>query len=313
MKKSLLITLSLLLLCGATHSAASAQSPLDGGAAPTPFSTPVVVVVTPVSPPTPVPTPAPLQSVNAAVAEEVVAVAKVITYQGRLLSPSTSANKPDGIYEMSFRLYKNATGTAQADLVWGPETQNVTVARGLFTAFLGSVTPFGASVFNGQDLWLGVTVGTDGELLPRTRITAVAYALYAANADTLDGIDSTTFATKAQVMPIVLAADGTGSGLDADYLDGWNIGSFARGYTGTQYSGTLACEASVIVTTHSWPVDALATWQIRPLQVGGRFTWSVATELGGNGLIVYWITITNQNACSSGPWGYSMDYWAIDY
>lgn len=254
--------------------AVSAQSPwIDGSDKPAP--TPVVGVDVPfpnVARPVE-------QPVQAAVAQEVLAVASVITYQGRLVTPSTGVNKPDGTYEMSFRLYNHATATAQANLVWGPETQNLVVSKGLFSAALGSVTPFGAAVFNGQNLWLGVTVGTDPELAPRTRITAVAYALYAENAanaananyaqnaNLLDGIDSTTFATEAEVMPIVTSSDGAGSQVDADYLDGLDSTNFARnlGY-GVAYSGQCL-NVGVASNFYHYQVasaDDVRIWKIRP-------------------------------------------------
>ncbi|MFO7632533.1 MAG: hypothetical protein R6W76_08345, partial [Caldilinea sp.] len=68
------------------------------------------------------------------------------------------------------------------------------VSNGLFTTLLGDVAALPTSIFDGQNLWLGVKVGTDAEATPRQRIAAVAYALYSNNADLLDGLDSTAFA-----------------------------------------------------------------------------------------------------------------------
>ena len=142
----------------------------------------------------------------------------MITYQGRLLSPSRGVAKSDGTYPIVFRVY-NHPFNAGANLLW-TEPQDAVVQNGLFNVLLGSVTPFPAEIFNGQNLWLGVKAGSDPELAPRTRISAVAYALYADNADRLDGLDTAAFATTANIMPTVL---------DADSLDGEDSTAFPRG------------------------------------------------------------------------------------
>lgn len=228
--------------------------------------------------------------VEAAVAEEVLAVARLITYQGRLLTPSTGVNKPDGNYEITFRIYNHATATAQANLRW-METQTVPVSKGLFSVALGSVTPIPSNVFTGQNLWLGVTVGTDPELAPRTRITAVAYALYAENAATaanatnaanaanaalLDNIDSTTFATEEEVLPLVRAGDGSGSQVDADFLDGLDSGAFARnlGYALAATWANQCIGAGVTTGFYHYQVasaDDVRLWKLRPLADDTQF------------------------------------------
>lgn len=117
----------------------------------------------------------------------------VIHYQGRLLDPSTGQAKPDGAYVMNFSLYDVETAGSP---LWS-ETKNLGVNRGLFSTLLGDTTFFPADLFNGQTLYLGITVGSDPETAPRQRIASVAYAIFASTsawADTLDGQDSTAFA-----------------------------------------------------------------------------------------------------------------------
>ena len=131
------------------------------------------------------------------------ALPPVIAYQGRLLDPVTGQPKVDGAYVMAFNLYPVATGGAP---LW-TESKSVQANKGLFSTLLGDVAPLTLSIFTGQDLYLGVTVGSDPEAAPRQRIGHVAYAIYAqsaataanatsaANADLLDGQDATAFAT----------------------------------------------------------------------------------------------------------------------
>jgi hypothetical protein len=51
------------------------------------------------------------------------------------------------------------------------------VAGGLFSTLLGDTVALDQAIFNGQELWLGVKVGTDNEATPRQQLLPVAYAL----------------------------------------------------------------------------------------------------------------------------------------
>lgn len=113
-----------------------------------------------------------------------------ISYQGRLLDALSGQPKPDGLYTIAFRLYAVENGGAA---LW-TESKSVTVNKGLFNTLLGDVTPLEVATFNGQALFLGITVGSDPEAAPRQQLAHVAYAIFAANADTLDGKDGAAFA-----------------------------------------------------------------------------------------------------------------------
>lgn len=184
-----------------------------------------------------------------AITPQIPGVTPLLSYQGRLVTPGTGAPKPDGTYEMSFRLYTVATG---GTALW-TETRDVQVSGGVFSVLLGEITALNASHFNGQVLWLGIKVGADAEATPRQHLAHVAYALFAENAALLNGKADTAFAASShahsgadittgtvadariaatiardsEVFGLVTAADGTGSGLDADLLDGLNSTSFA--------------------------------------------------------------------------------------
>ncbi|MBX3051717.1 MAG: hypothetical protein KF753_09605 [Caldilineaceae bacterium] len=133
---------------------------------------------------------------------DTTAVTRVLHYQGRLMDPATKVPKPDGSYTMSFRLYNVATAGAA---LW-TENKSIAVTDGLFSTLLGDTTALDTNHFNGDDLYLGVTVGADPEATPRQRLAYSAYALFsvrsaqadsadnAGNADKLDGNDSTAFA-----------------------------------------------------------------------------------------------------------------------
>ncbi len=188
------------------------------------------------------------------VAQEVesVALSPVLTYQGRLLNPTTGAPMADGSYTFTFRLYNVESGGTE---LW-TELKDLTVTNGLFSHLLGSSTALPVAIFTGQDLWLGIKVGADAEATPRQRIAPVAYAMYSGNADRLDGQEGAYYrnatdlnagtvaearvdaaiARDSEVMGIVKANDGSGSTVDADLLDGQESTAFAgasHNHTGT--------------------------------------------------------------------------------
>lgn len=118
-----------------------------------------------------------------------VATNPQLLFQGQLLSPTTGQPVANGGYNMIFNLYNVASGGAP---LW-TETKQVVTTDGLFATLLGSVTPLNADIFNGQELYLGIAVGSDPEATPRQSLGYGAYAVFANKADTLDGLDSADF------------------------------------------------------------------------------------------------------------------------
>ncbi|MCI0696177.1 hypothetical protein L0337_29765, partial [candidate division KSB1 bacterium] len=99
-------------------------------------------------------------------------IPQTISYQG-ILTDASGIVPPDGNYNLTFKLYNVATGGSP---LW-TEAHSVAVSNGIFTIILGSLNPL-TPPFNEQ-YWLGITVGTDPELAPRTQLTASAYSLNA--------------------------------------------------------------------------------------------------------------------------------------
>jgi hypothetical protein len=96
-----------------------------------------------------------------------------ISYQGKLLE---NGNPVTGTKSISFTID-----------TW-TETQNITVANGLYSVQLGSITPIPASIFtDNANVSLQISVeGTD--LSPQTEILSVAYAFKAEKAGDTDNI-----------------------------------------------------------------------------------------------------------------------------
>ncbi len=97
-----------------------------------------------------------------------------VNYQGKL---TNSSGLPlTGTYSLTFALYNgSAPGTTPA---WS-ETQSVIVTNGLFNVLLGAVSPLYDTTFKSAEQWLGVKVGADPELTPRTRLAALPAASFA--------------------------------------------------------------------------------------------------------------------------------------
>lgn len=96
----------------------------------------------------------------------------LISYQGRLTDDG--GNPITGTPSMTLTIY-DGTGVSK----WAETHPAVQVDDGLFSVTLGSQTALPDTVFNGEDRYLGITVGSDGELSPRSLLTSAPGAAYA--------------------------------------------------------------------------------------------------------------------------------------
>ncbi len=178
----------------------------------------------------------------------------VISYQGYLTGP---AGEPiDDSVLITFAIY-DVPGDGVA--LWA-EGQLVDVDQGLFSVTLGESIPLPVGIASAPR-YLGITVGTDVEMIPRRTIESSMFALAAEDATLLDGAPASAYDqgdhvvdvdnphqvtasqvgaatagdiathaadseahqpryTDADAVNAVLANDGPGSGLDADFVDG---------------------------------------------------------------------------------------------
>jgi len=128
-------------------------------------------------------------------------VPQTIDYQGRLAD--NDGNYLNEVVTVDFIIFDHEIA---GNVLW-IETQDVNCVNGIFHVQLGSVTPI-TGTFDGSDRWLELAVGGE-TLTPRTTIASVPYSIKSENAETADVADA-------------LSSTGSGSGLDADLLDGFN-------------------------------------------------------------------------------------------
>lgn len=96
------------------------------------------------------------------------AVGNYIPVQGRLTD--AGGNPLNGNFSITFRLYEASSGGT----VLCQDTNTVSVDNGLFSSEIWG--DCGADDVNGRQLYLGIEVGSDGEMTPRQPIYAVPYA-----------------------------------------------------------------------------------------------------------------------------------------
>ncbi|UCB51526.1 MAG: hypothetical protein JSV10_05865, partial [Candidatus Zixiibacteriota bacterium] len=105
-------------------------------------------------------------------------------YQGQL---TDDLGAPlDTALSMTFTIYDDSTGGG----VWWSETQVVTIINGLFAVQLGSTVPMPDTVMGvpvDPNRYLGIQVGSDPEIEPRTRLVSVPYAFRVASVNGATG------------------------------------------------------------------------------------------------------------------------------
>jgi hypothetical protein len=119
-------------------------------------------------------------------------VPQLIRYSG------VAPNRSGEVVEAVFRIYASRQG---GDAIW-TETQRISVgADGKYNVLLGAASEGGLpqAVFAaGQGQWLGVSIER-AEEMARTKLAAVAYAMKAADAETLGGVAAANYVTQAQL------------------------------------------------------------------------------------------------------------------
>ncbi|OGC75282.1 MAG: hypothetical protein A2145_05425 [candidate division Zixibacteria bacterium RBG_16_40_9] len=99
-------------------------------------------------------------------------VPQLINFQGQLKNNSGSPLVNDTL-AVEFKIYDAAVS---GNIKWSEIDTVITDANGLFTILLGKKTPVPDSVFNDSLRWLGIKVGSDPEISPRSQLSSVGYS-----------------------------------------------------------------------------------------------------------------------------------------
>jgi hypothetical protein len=193
-KQVLLVALALLVAVSITTTLTIAQSPTESG----------VPVVAPGAEP--------------AAPDAANAVGNYIPVQGRL----TAANGVplSGTFTITFRLYSAVSG----GVALCSDANSVSVNNGLFSSEIWGTC---AGEMNGQQLYLGIEVGSDGEMEPRQPIYAVPYAWSLRPGAVISGSIGAT--------PIIRLETWSASGI--------GLGAYAKSTSGPNY-GVIGASSS---------------------------------------------------------------------
>lgn len=190
-----------------------------------------------------------------------------IAYQGYL---TDSADNPvNAQLEIVFKLYAVESG---GSALWSETQPAVSVANGLFSVLLGSVTPLPASLIaNNPDLWLGVTVGSDTEMTPRDKLASAPYAMMA---DVPDG-SITQYKLANDAVTSAKIVDGAVSMADVNFT---YAASTAKGGPATDLTCT-SCVSGGEISDGSVNSAKIIDGSVNAADVG--FSWAGGTSAGG--------------------------------
>jgi len=142
-------------------------------------------------------------SITSVIAE----VPQVINYQGQLTD--SEGNPLDTTIQIAFTIFDGGGASK-----WAEIHSSVVVSKGLFNVLLGTITPIPDSIFNHPDRYLGMKVGDNPELTPRTKLTSVPYAIRSLQADTAKYAEETSIpiTIERKITTLVTGAAGPNAG-----------------------------------------------------------------------------------------------------
>jgi hypothetical protein len=141
-------------------------------------------------------------------AADIANIPTAFSYQGSLRL--ADGNLATGSYTITLKIYNVVTGgTALHSESFG----NVVVRNGNFSVVVGDATPVNATVFDNANLYLGITVAPDPEMLPRQRLYPVPWAMQAGQAQSATTAGTaTTLAKDATINGLIINKGATNEG-----------------------------------------------------------------------------------------------------
>jgi hypothetical protein len=224
-------------------------------------------------------------------------IPQLLNYQGML--KNSEGQFEDTTLSITFAIYPDSQGITQ---LWSEIQPSVKVEDGIFNVLLGSISSVPDSVFTGDVRYLGVKVGADPELSPRTPIVSMAYAYRSRSSDeatTAETANTADHANDSDMLDGKLAGNADGNipvnngllnaNLNADYLDGFDSQSFfspvkqvirdtmhlghAHPPMTKQFSPTIDPSKSIVLLGRPHPVAAFSVHALYPdsITIGANF------------------------------------------
>lgn len=207
---------------------------------------------------------------------------------------------------VTFRIYRNATGTAPSDIVWA-EQQSIVVEQGQYTAILGNGQSVGSepftnhlgSVFSGPDAsdrFLGVTLAGQSEIRPRIQFFATPFTQFSRSASMLVGASGkSVLTTDGANLGVNIPTPPTtaleiGGSLKATSFSGSGAQLTGVTITAARLTGTITAEniADGTLTGEHLADEAIGSAQLQDGSVGPSAlnedtVASLASQIGGIG------------------------------
>jgi len=249
---------------------------------------------------------------------------RTLSYQS-VLTDATGNPKPDGQYNIVFRLYLNEIG----GIAQWTESKFITASKGLFSTLLGDSVSFPSALKWDAPYWISIQVDAGNELSPRINLATTAYsfrAIIADNAVTVDdgAITASKLAPNSVTSPAiqdgsVQMSDIAQAGATTGQALVWNGsqwspatvssgGSFTAG-AGINIAGNVISNTGDLSNTNEIQTLSLAGNQLSLSNGGGSVT------LPGGGGTNYWTAngsnISNNNSGFVGI-GTATPTWKLD-
>ena len=237
-------------------------------------------------------------------ASSVAAAPPLINFEG-LLTDTGGTPVVDAIYAVKFRIWDNSVGGA---IRW--ESSGYVPLQstdGLIHHLLGSTNPIPDSVFATDNVWIGISVGLDPEMSPRTRLATVPFAFWANKADTaVVALNKTVDAGEIVVGTLSTARYSAYLDLLSEARLGNNTGQVAPGnhvHQAQSIKGAMArYEDTTIVTLSIVPMQpgALKTFTVAPGQINDFLRLTFAFDASPNGTFSGYVITVFANGQSLG-------------
>ncbi len=236
-------------------------------------------------------------------------VPRMLNYQGYLTD--ADGQPINGLESLTFRLYDAPIG---GTMYW-METQNVIADGGLFNAVLGTVKLMPSDAFAAGERYLGITVGSDDELVPRQRVVSVGYAFAAGDSEQLGGR-----AADAYVRSVDGVAPQNGN---VDLVAGSNVTITANpgGHSVTIASSALTLPFTSSVSSASTALTVQNTGSGYGMSASSSSSYGVRAQSGGSsGYGVYGVANgtngrgvvgSTTGANGYGVWGSSSSHYGV--
>ena len=208
-----------------------------------------------------------------------------VSYQG-LLTDADGNPVPDGQYELTFRIYEQQSGGTP---IWS-QIRTVQTSDGLFNTTLSVDPPLRVAAIN--NLWMGIQVESDPEMIPRQRLTGAPYAFTLIPGAGISGTVQITDNPNA-MLNVVNIGSGRGLAVRTEGLGPGVYGESKQGYGGfftSQESHALVINGPTLfeanlkrVALHRWYEvnEASITFQVGHAPKGvlfdGGFLWITNT------------------------------------